>query len=130
MVLSLTDALAEKFILLFQSLYANSRGHHDKLSSSKLISFISFFDTVINISLVPCEKNVNDICSDRDVSDLEYANVVLLMNEEPSKSESIFDCLNNSADMLGMCFASLKCKVQLLDWIGFAPDRTMFLENN
>ena len=49
------------------------------------------------------------------VSDLEYANDVLLMSEDPSSLQDLLCSSDKSAAMSGMHFALPKCKMMLQD---------------
>lgn len=48
------------------------------------------------IALASCENNGTDMCSDRKLSELEYANDGKLLSEDPGKLHVLIDCLNDS----------------------------------
>ena len=52
------------------------------------------------------------------VSDFEYADDVVLLSEDPGSLQELLCCLDKSAAMFGMRFASPKCKMMLQDWFG------------
>ena len=56
------------------------------------------------------------------VSNLEYADDVVLLSEDPGSLQDLLCGLNKSAAMLGMRFAPPKCKMMLQDWVGATPN--------
>ena len=64
-------------------------------------------------------------------SDLEYADDVVLLSEEPRSLQDLFCSLDKFAAMFGMRFAPRKCKMMLQDWVGVTPHfsiRCQFIE--
>lgn len=74
----------------------------------------------MKISLSSCKNNDIDICSDRNLSDLEYAEDAVLFSEDPNELQVLLDCLNDS--MCGMRFALWKCGMLLRGCIGSKPN--------
>ena len=56
------------------------------------------------------------------VSDLEYADDVVLLSEDPGSLQDLLCSLDKSAAMFGMRFAPPKCKMMLQDWVGVTPN--------
>ena len=52
------------------------------------------------------------------VYDLEYADDVVLLSEDPGSLQDLLCSLDKSAAMFRMRFAPPKCKVMLQDWVG------------
>ncbi|VDP82162.1 unnamed protein product [Echinostoma caproni] len=59
------------------------------------------------------------------LSDLEYADDILLLSDDPGKLQAFLDSLNASVAMFGMRFAPSKCKMLLQDWVDPAPSLTL-----
>ena len=55
-------------------------------------------------------------------SDLEYADDVALLSEDPDSRQDLLCSLDKSAAMFGMRFAPPKCKMVLQDWVGVTPN--------
>lgn len=65
---------------------------------------------------MPTISNKNETavrCFHRFLSDLEYADYVVLLTEDPNKMQVFLDLLNCSEGMFGIGFAPLKCKMLL-----------------
>ena len=56
------------------------------------------------------------------VSDLEYADDVVLLSEDPGRLQDLLCSLDKSAAMFGMRFAPPKCKTMLQDLIRVTPN--------
>ena len=56
------------------------------------------------------------------VSDLEYADDVVLLSEDPGSLQDLLCSLDKSAAMFGIRFAPPKCKMILQDWVGVTPN--------
>ena len=56
------------------------------------------------------------------VSDLEYADDVVLLSEDPGSLHDLLCSLDRSAAMFGMRFAPPKCKMMLQDWVRVTPN--------
>ena len=56
------------------------------------------------------------------VSNLEYADDVVLLSEDPGSLPDLLCSLDKSAAMFGMRFAPPKCKMMLQDWVGVTPN--------
>ena len=52
------------------------------------------------------------------MSDLEYADDVVLLSEDPGSLQDLLYSLDKSAAMFGMRFAPPNCKMLLQDWVG------------
>ena len=52
------------------------------------------------------------------VSDLEYADDVVLLSEDPGSLQDLLCSLDKFAAMFGMRFVPPKCKMMLQDWVG------------
>ena len=59
------------------------------------------------------------------VSDLEYADDVVLLSEDPGSLQDSLCSLGKSAAMFGMRFAPPKCKMMLQDWVGATPNMSI-----
>lgn len=127
----------KKFISLIQSLHANSRS---RVRAYGIVSLefvtrsgvcygchlsLSLFSLVIQvameIALSSCENNEIDICADSTLSDLGYADDIMLLGGDSIKLQVSLDHLNDSAGMFGMRFASPNGKMVLQDWISLKP---------
>lgn len=71
---------------------------------------------VIDIDLFSCEDSGTDICSGRNLSDPEYSDYFVVLNEDPSWLSTILDCVGDNVDI---CHA--KCKILFLEWIDSKP---------
>lgn len=61
-----------------------------------------------------------DIFSDRKLSDLEYADVPLLLREHPSKLQV---CLSRASDsVFGIRSALSRCQILMQNWISSKPN--------
>lgn len=67
-------------------------------------------------------RNGTDICSHKNLSDLEYSDDVALVSEDPTNLQVSLDRVNDSVGMYRMRFAPSKCKMRLSNWIGSKPD--------
>ena len=56
------------------------------------------------------------------VSDLEYADDVLLLSEDPGSLQDLLCSLDKSDAMFGMQFAPPRCKMVPQDWFGVTPN--------
>ena len=56
------------------------------------------------------------------VSDLEYADDVVLLSEDSGSLRDLLCSLDKSASMFGMHFVPPKCKMMLQDWVGVTPN--------
>lgn len=60
-----------------------------------------------------CENSDIDICSDRNLLDLEYASGVVQLNKDPSKLQVFLNRPNDNTGMVGMRFAPPKYRTLL-----------------
>lgn len=90
------------------------------------------FDFVIGMVMkVAVSSFVNgciDKCSDRHLSDFEYADGVVLVSEDISTLQFFLHRLNDSTEIFGMRFTLLKCKTPSHNWNGLVRSRTLFLK--
>lgn len=56
----------------------------------------------MKITLSPCKNSSIDIRSDRELSDLEYAEDIVLLSKDASKMPIFLDRLNDSAGIFDM----------------------------
>lgn len=70
--------------------------------SSFLFNFI--IKTIMAIALSSCDNSSIGIFADRKLSDLEYANNIRLLNEDPSKFPIFLVLLEDSVSILGRVF--------------------------
>lgn len=69
-------------------------------------------------ALLSFENSSINVCSDRKLSYLKYANDVVVLHWNPSKLQLFLDRLNGSVGTLEVGFAPSKCKFLLQDRIG------------
>lgn len=69
-------------------------------------------------TLFSCDHSGIDICSDRNLFDLENADDATLLHEDPINSGIFSDRLSSSLLKLGLGFVPSKSKTLLQDWIG------------
>ena len=65
-------------------------------------------------------------------SELEYADDVVLLSEDPGGLQDLLCSLDKSASIFRMCFASPKCNMVLQDWVVVTPNlsiRGQFIEH-
>lgn len=72
----------------------------------------------MQITVFLCENSGADIFSESNLSDLEYAVGVVLLNEDLSKLQVFLDLQNGSIVMFGMHFLPSKYRMPLRSWIG------------
>ena len=131
----------EKFINIIRSLYANSRSRvraYGNVSpeftttsgvrqgcplSPFLFNFV--VDTLLENALSSCEDSGIELLPGGKLSDLEYADDIVLLSEDPGKLQALLNCLSNSVGMFGMRFAPSKCKMLLQDWVDSTPNLTL-----
>lgn len=78
----------------------------------------------IKLVLFSCENSGIDICQDRNLSDSEYANAVMLLSKDPSKLQIHLNRLNDSVGMFEMHFPSTKCKMRVRSRAMLIQDKT------
>ena len=59
------------------------------------------------------------------VSDLEYADDVVLLSEDPGSLRDLLCSLDKSAAMFEMRFAPPECQMMLRDWVGVTPNMSI-----
>ncbi|VDP92533.1 unnamed protein product [Echinostoma caproni] len=72
-------------------------------------------------ALSSCEDSGIDLLPGGRLSDLDYADDIVLLSEDPDKLQTFLDNLNTNVAISGMRFAPSKCKMLLQDWVGPAP---------
>ncbi|TNN05293.1 polyprotein, partial [Schistosoma japonicum] len=55
------------------------------------------------------------------LTDLEYADGIVLLSEDADKMQNFLTTLNLNVSMFGMRFSPSKCKMLLQDWLNSAP---------
>lgn len=75
----------------------------------------------MKISLSSNENSGINICSDRNLSELEYAGDVVPFIDDIIGLQVLLDGRNNNVAMFGMRYASLTCKILLQHSIGWKP---------
>ncbi|TNN20225.1 endonuclease-reverse transcriptase, partial [Schistosoma japonicum] len=63
-----------------------------------------------------------DLLPGASLTDLEYADDIVLFGEDADKMQSLLTTLSNNASMFGMRFSPSKCKMLLQDWVASAPE--------
>lgn len=76
---------------------------------------------VTEIAPFSSENSNTDIFSEKKLSDLGYADNTTLLNEDGSKLQVFFDCLNGSVGTFSMRFRPSRCKVLGQKWSGSKP---------
>lgn len=66
------------------------------------------FEVDIEVALSSCENSSIDFCSDEKLSDLQYAEEVLLLSKDSRRLSVFVDHLEDRADVFGMHFTSSK----------------------
>ena len=64
----------------------------------------------------------SELIASGTVSDLEYADDIALLREDPGSFQNLLASFDKSAAMFGMCFALPQCKMMLQDWVGVTPN--------
>lgn len=67
----------------------------------------------MGITLSSCENGDIDICPNKKLSDLRYADDVVLLIEDSNKLQILTDCLSNGVPEFGMHFAPSLCEMPL-----------------
>lgn len=73
---------------------------------------------IMKWALSPCENSDIDVYLNAKLSDLEYADNVVLLSEDVCKLQAFLNCLNGTKDIFGMHIASLKGKISSEDCTG------------
>ena len=127
-----------KFVDLLKSLYSQSRGCvrvYDSLSLEfttksgvrqgcpiSLFLFNFVMDSLLESAFSLSPHSGVELLPGGTVSDLEYADDVVLLSEDPGSLQDLLCSLDKSAAMFGMHFAPPKCKMMLQDWIRATPN--------
>lgn len=82
------------------------------------LRFICVIEMIVLIALSPCENSDINTRLGRKLFGLEYAEDVMLTNEDPDKLQIFLDCLNDYVDKFGTHFPLSECKMSLPDYIG------------
>ncbi|CAH8658448.1 unnamed protein product [Schistosoma rodhaini] len=122
----------EKYINLVKALYSNTISRvraygelsYDFTTSSgvrqgcPLSPFLFNFiiDLLLEITLSSTESTGIDLLPGGPLSDLEYADDIVLFGEDAGNMQSLLLELSNNARMFGMRFSPSKCKLLLQDW--------------
>lgn len=130
--------MPEKFISLNQSLYANGdswfraygdvspeltmrSGVHQRYPFLLIVSsFVS--ELLMEVALSSCDNSRIDICSNWNLSDLEYEVDVTLLSKGSSKVQVSLGLLNDSVSIFDLHFEPSTCKMPLQNWIGLEPN--------
>ena len=81
-------------------------------------------DAVLEYALETDAPSGVDLPGER-LTDLEYADDIVLLSDEASKLQRLLDRLTVSAGLFGMCFAPRKCKFLVQYWMDPAPNLTL-----
>ena len=127
-----------KFVNLIKSLYSQSRGWvrvYDILSlefttkngvhqSCPAYPFLHNFvmDALPETASTLSPHSGVELLPGGTVPDLEYADDVVLLSEEPGSLQDLLCSLDKSAAMFGMHFAPPKREMMLQDWVGVTPN--------
>jgi hypothetical protein len=129
--------IPKKFTSIFQSLYSHSHSRvraYGELSpefttasgvrqgcpiSPFLFNFV--VDLLLETALNGSENPGVDILPGDQLSDLEYADDIVLFSEDFSRMQNLLNKLDCCASMFGLRFAPSKCKFMLQDWAGDIP---------
>ncbi|VDP41817.1 unnamed protein product, partial [Echinostoma caproni] len=76
---------------------------------------------IIETALSSCEDSGIDLLPGGRLSDLQYADDIVILSEDPGKLQGFLESLSAGVAMFGMRFALSKCKMLLQDWVGPAP---------
>lgn len=130
-----------KFINLLRALYSQTLGRvraYGELSAQFSIAsgvrqgcpaspflFNFAIDDVLELALQDYDEGGVELLPGNRIRDLEYADDIALLCDEPQSAQTILDRLVVSASRFGMTFAPNKCKVLLQDWTGLIPDLTL-----
>ncbi|VDP92983.1 unnamed protein product, partial [Echinostoma caproni] len=90
-----------------------------KIGVSKVMNFA--MDLILEKDPSSCKDNGIDLLPGDKLSDLEYADDIVLLSENPAKLQSFLESFSASVAMFGMRFQPSKCKLLLRDWVGPAP---------
>ncbi|TNN07625.1 Retrovirus-related Pol polyprotein from type-2 retrotransposable element R2DM, partial [Schistosoma japonicum] len=128
----------KKYINLIQALYSKTTGRvraYGELSSKFLTSsgvrqgcppspflFNFVIDMLLDITMSSSDFLGVDLLPGAPLTDLEYADDIVLFGEDADKMQSLLTTLSNNASMFGMRFSPLKCKMLLQDWVASAPE--------
>lgn len=72
--------------------------------------------TVIEIALTSRDNSGTNVCADRSLSDLKYADDGGLLIEDPIKLQVFLDCPDDCVGIFGMRFVPSRCKMLLRDF--------------
>ncbi|VDP92715.1 unnamed protein product [Echinostoma caproni] len=86
---------------------------------------------ILVIALSSCEDSGIDLLPGGKLSDLQYADDIVLLSQDPGcKLQAFLNSLSTSVAMFGMRLAPSKCKMLLQDWFGPAPNLTLTGEDS
>lgn len=92
-----------------------------------LFSFIA--ELVMKIVPFSCKNNGNNIHPNRKMSDLEYADDVMVLGIDSSKFHVFLNRLGDGGSMFGIRFAPLRCKMLFQDWLSSEPNLVLARQN-
>lgn len=86
--------------------------------------FLFYFVSEMNtkISQYSYGKGGTNMLSERNPSDLEYADNVVLLSEDLSKSQTFLDHVKDGVSMFGTHFLPSNCEMLLQNWAGSKPN--------
>ncbi|MGL5231889.1 MAG: reverse transcriptase domain-containing protein, partial [Fusobacteriaceae bacterium] len=126
-----------KYVNLMKSLYSNSESRvrvYGKVSESFKTSsgvrqgcpispflFNFIMDDIMKIALRSTDDVGVELLPGPKITDIEYADDIALLGNSEEVMQHFLDNLSDAAKIFGMCFAPLKCKILLQDWVGPDP---------
>jgi hypothetical protein len=137
----LRNGVPEKYVSVLKSLYYQTSGRvrvYGKLSppfafssgvrqgcpiSPFLFNFV--MDSILEDALSSISDKGVELLPGSRVADLEYADDIALLGDNPQAVQQSLDCLVTEASKYGLHFAASKSKVFLQDWQGVVPALTL-----
>lgn len=88
----------------------------------RVAHFFSFAIGIVTVAALSSYENGGiDICPNSNLSELEYADDVVLLSQDSIKLQVFLNHLIDGADIFGVFLSPLKCKMVLHDWNGLKP---------
>lgn len=78
-------------------------------------------DALLESSLSWCFSSGIELLLGGELTNLEYADDMALLSDDPGGSQAFLDGLADSARKFGMCFAPSECEILFPDWSDATP---------
>jgi hypothetical protein len=147
----LRNGVPTKFVNILKALYTNTQGRvrvYNEISSNFEITsgvrqgcpispflFNFVIDDIIKNALITCHEGGIELLPGRKLFDLEYADDIVAIGENPQMLQHFLENLTNETEKYGLKFSPAKCKAVVQNWDFPSPTLTLagapieFVEN-